>query len=89
MALEGDLLMKNLRIVFASVAVLFLVVLAVSPMKDYFREWRGYQAAYNKYIEGLPQRVKPAEPGIRQIWVRKLDRVDRRSQQHYASCSGN
>jgi len=77
MALEGDLLMKNLRIVFASVAVLFLVVLAVSPMKDYFREWRGYQAAYNKYIEGLPQRVKPAEPGIRQIWVRKLDRVDR------------
>jgi len=25
--------MKNLRIVFASVAVLFLVVLAVSPMK--------------------------------------------------------
>lgn len=76
-ALEGNLLMKNLRRIFALVSVLFLLVLAVSPMKDYLQEWRRYQATYNNYIEGLPQRVKPAEPGIRQIWVRKLDRVDR------------
>ena len=77
MALEGNLLMKNLRKIFAVISVLFLLVLAVSPMKDYFREWRRYQTTYNTYIEGLPQRVKPAEPGIRQIWVRKLDRIDR------------
>jgi mono/diheme cytochrome c family protein len=76
-ALEGNLLMKNLRKIFAVVSVLFLLVLAVSPMKDYLREWGRYQTAYNRYIEGLPQRVKSAEPGIRQIWVRKLDRVDR------------
>jgi mono/diheme cytochrome c family protein len=77
MALEGNLLMKNLRILFAVVSVFCLLVLAVSPMKDYLMEWRRHQARYNKYIEGLPQRVKPAEYGIRQIWVQKLDRVDR------------
>ena len=77
MALEGNLLMGNLRKVFALVAVLFLLVLAVAPMKDSMREWRRYQSSYNKYLEGLPQRVKPVDPGIRQIWVRKLDRVDR------------
>jgi len=76
-ALEGNLLMSNLRKIFAAVSVLFLLVLAVSPMKDRLREWRRYQTAYDRYVEGLPQRVKPAEPGIRQIWVQKLNRLDR------------
>ncbi len=69
--------MGTLRKYFAVASVVFLVVLAVSPLKDYFREWKGYQHAYNRLIAGLPQRVHPAEIGIRQIWVQKLDRVDR------------
>lgn len=77
MALEGNLLMKDLRKIFAVVSVLFLLVLAVSPLKDRLGEWRRYQKSYNEYVEALPQRVKPAEPGIRQIWVEKLDRIDR------------
>jgi mono/diheme cytochrome c family protein len=69
--------MKKSRIAFAVSSVLLLVVLAISPLKDMLREWKGYQHDYNRLIEGLPQRVAPAEIGIRQIWLPKLDRVDR------------
>ena len=69
--------MGNLAKYFAVVSVALLVVLAVSPMKDFFREWKGYQYDYNRLVSTLPQRVKPSEIGIKQIWVQKLDRVDR------------
>ncbi len=69
--------MGNLRKIFAFMALLFMVVLAVSPLKDYLREWKRYQTGYNRLLVTLPQRVKPAEIGIRQIWVQKLGRVDR------------
>jgi mono/diheme cytochrome c family protein len=76
-ALEGDLLMDKLWKYFAIASVAFLIVLAVSPFKDFFREWKGYQIKYNRLITELPQRVRPATIGIKQIWVEKLDRVDR------------
>ncbi len=69
--------MGNLSKYFAVVSVALLIILAVSPMKDFFREWKGYQYAYNRLVATLPQRVKTAEIGIKQIWVQKLDRVDR------------
>ncbi|MBI5463598.1 MAG: c-type cytochrome, partial [Ignavibacteriales bacterium] len=69
--------MKNPRTYFALSSIVLLVVLAVSPFKDYFREWKLYQYRYNNVIDKLPQRIKPAEIGIKQIWVQKLDRVDR------------
>ena len=69
--------MGKLSKYFAVVSVALLIVLAVSPMKDFFREWKGYQYTYNQLITKLPQRVKPAEIGIKQIWVQKFDRVDR------------
>lgn len=69
--------MKQLRLYFAVSSVVLLVVLAFSPFKDYFREWKFYQYEYNRLIADLPQRVKPVEIGIKQIWVQKLDRVDR------------
>jgi len=69
--------MRPLRVPFAVVAVLFMVILAVAPLKDYMREWKGYQVGYNRLIAELPQRVKPVDVGIRQLWVQKLDRVDR------------
>lgn len=69
--------MRPLRKPFVVVAVLFMLVLAVAPLKDYLREWKDYQTAYNRLIADLPQRVKPIDAGIRQIWVQKLDRVDR------------
>lgn len=69
--------MVKLRIYFAVSSILFLIVLGISPLKDFFREWKHYQHEYNKLIAQLPQRVRPAVLGIRQIWVRKLDRIDR------------
>ena len=69
--------MRNYRIYFAASSVVLLIVLAVSPLKDHFREWKLYQFEYNKLINDLPQRVKPTEIGIKQIWVQKFDRVDR------------
>ncbi len=69
--------MTSLRKIFALIAILFMLVLAVSPLKDHLREWKRYQTSYNHLIESLPERVKPVEPGIRQIWVQKFDRVDR------------
>ena len=69
--------MNKLRLSFAFSSVAFLVVLAVSPFKDFFREWKWYQYEYNDLIKELPQRVKPAEIGVKQIWVQELDRIDR------------
>jgi mono/diheme cytochrome c family protein len=69
--------MNKLRLYFAISSVVFLFVLAISPLKDFFSEWKGYQYEYNGLIKELPQRIKPAEIGIKQIWVRKLDKVDR------------
>src|SRR5512135_3588440 len=66
-----------LRKYFAAASLAMLLVLAVSPLKDYFREWKGYQYRYNTMIATLPQRVAPVPIGLRQIWVQKLDRVDR------------
>ncbi len=70
-------IMDRFRIYFAASSVLFLVVLAISPFKDFFHEWKWFQYAYNDLVKDLPQKTKPADIGIKQIWVRKLNRVDR------------
>ena len=69
--------MDNLKTYFAISSVVFLVVLAISPLKDFFREWKLYQYKYNDLVKELPQRAKPADIGIKQIWVRELDKIDR------------
>ncbi|MBI3110281.1 MAG: c-type cytochrome [Ignavibacteriales bacterium] len=69
--------MTKLRLSFALSGVVFFVVLAIAPLKDFFREWKWYQYEYNGLITELPRRVKPAEIGIKQLWVRGLDRIDR------------
>ena len=47
--------MNRLRIYLAVVSIFVLLVLAVSPFKDYFSEWRNYQNSYNHLIADLPQ----------------------------------
>jgi mono/diheme cytochrome c family protein len=69
--------MKNQRKIFAIVSIIFLVILAIAPFKGFFPEWKKYQNEYNEYVAKLPQKVKPTEIGIKQIWVQSLDRVDR------------
>jgi mono/diheme cytochrome c family protein len=69
--------MTKLRRVYLITAIVFLGVLAISPLKDYFSEWRRVQKNYNRYIKQLPQKVKPAPLVLGQIWVPKLNRTDR------------
>jgi len=69
--------MNKFRVAFAISSVALLVVLAVSPLKDLFRDWKGFQHRYNEVVDQLPQRIKHAEIGIKQVWVQKLGRVDR------------
>ena len=69
--------MTKLRKVYFITAIVFLGVLAISPLKDYFSEWRAVQMDYNRYIKKLPQKVKPAPLALKQIWVPKLNRIDR------------
>ena len=69
--------MKKLNVIYAVTSVIFLIVLAVSPLKSYFDEWRGVQKNFNNFLNSYPQRIKPVEVGIKQIWVRDLNRIDR------------
>ncbi len=69
--------MNKLRKVYFITAIVFLSILAISPLKDYFSEWRSVQRDYNRYIEKLPQKVKPTPLVLKQIWVPKLNRIDR------------
>ena len=69
--------MNRLYKIYAITSVAFLAVLAVSPFKDHFRDWRTVQKDYNRYIQKLPQKVKPAPVALQQIWARELNRIDR------------
>lgn len=70
--------MKNeIRKIYATTSLLFLAALAVSPLKDYFSEWRSIQNEFNESVEKLSVKINPVEVGLQQIWVRELDNIDR------------
>ena len=69
---------------FAVSSVAFLVVLAVSPVKDYFREYRHYQNEYRQRMLHSAASLKELKQAraravaVRQIWLPALDdHVDR------------
>jgi mono/diheme cytochrome c family protein len=69
---------------FALSSVVFLVVLAISPIKDYFRDYRRYQESYRQRLlatAGSSKELKTAEAEtvrIRQTWIPGFgDRIDR------------
>ena len=68
---------KDMSNVFALTSIMFLIVLAISPAKDYFSEWRAFQHEYNRLIEEQPRRIKPVEIGIKQFWLPDLGVTDR------------
>lgn len=76
--------LDHLWLWFAFWSVVCLAVLAISPFKDYFREYRGYQEDYRERLleaAGSASELRAARAervGIRQIWLPELDgRVDR------------
>jgi mono/diheme cytochrome c family protein len=69
---------------FGVSSVALLVVLAVSPIKDYFREYRHYQNEYRSELIRSAvslkemQRARDRRVAVQQIWVPELDNhVDR------------
>lgn len=74
----------RLWIWFAVSSVVFLGVLAVSPVKDYFRRYRSYQGTYRRMMLDKASSARELRQaanlsaGIRQIWIPGFDNtVDR------------
>ena len=71
---------KRLRLSFAVSSVLFLGVLAVSPVKDLLQEWKQYQREYVRFAETRPDTKRllaDFHPGINQIWIPEMNVIDR------------
>jgi mono/diheme cytochrome c family protein len=68
------------RLIFAVSSVLFLAVLAISPFKDFRREWKQYKRSYFRFAQGRPDTKKllvDFRPDIDQIWLPGMNVVDR------------
>jgi len=71
---------RRQRATFAFVSVALVAVLAVSPVKDYFREWKRYERDYVRYAQARPDTKRLLADfhfGIDQIWLPEMKVVDR------------
>lgn len=71
---------RRLRWLFAAASVVFVAVLAVSPVKDLRQEWKRYKRGYERFAESRPDTKRllaDSRPGIEQIWIPDLNVVDR------------
>jgi mono/diheme cytochrome c family protein len=71
---------RRLRLVFASSSVIFVAVLAISPVKDLRRQWKRYKRDYVRFAQTRPDTKRLLEdfhPEIDQIWIPDLGVVDR------------
>jgi mono/diheme cytochrome c family protein len=72
---------------FGTLGVVLMLLLAVVPAKDYFREWLGYQKQYLRLIRGRSDAitlVRRFQGGLQQIWLPELGVVDRCTTCHSA-----
>lgn len=70
----------RLRLTFALTSVLFLIALAISPVKDSLREWKHYKRSYVQFTQSRPDTKRllaDYRPEIDQIWLPDLGVVDR------------
>ena len=70
----------RMRFIFAVSSVVFLAVLAISPFKDYRREWKQYKRSYLRFAQIRPDTKKLVadyRPSIDQIWLPGMNVVDR------------
>ena len=71
---------RRLRVAFAIASVAFVAVLAVSPVKDYFAEWKRYEKNYVRFAQTRPDTkhlLADFHSGIDQIWLPEMQVVDR------------
>jgi mono/diheme cytochrome c family protein len=73
-------LTDRLRLIFAVSSLVFLAVLAISPFKDFRREWKQYKRSYLRFAQGRPDTKKLLADyhlSIDQIWLPGMNVVDR------------
>jgi mono/diheme cytochrome c family protein len=70
----------RLRGLFAISSLLFLAVLAISPIKDFRREWKQYKRGYVRFAQSRPDTkrlLSDDRPGIDQVWIPEMNVTDR------------
>jgi len=70
----------KLRLTCALSTVVCVLVLAISPMKDFRAEWKLYKRSFVKYAQGRPDTKKllaDYSPSIDQVWLRGMNVTDR------------
>jgi mono/diheme cytochrome c family protein len=70
---------------FGSLSVVLVLLLAIVPAKDHYREWLGYQNEYRSLIRNRSDAVSLArrfQGGVQQTWLPELGVVDRCSTCH-------
>jgi mono/diheme cytochrome c family protein len=71
---------RRLRLTFAVTSIVFLVALAISPVRDLLGEWKHYKRAYVRFAQSRPETKRllaDYRPQINQIWIPELGVVDR------------
>ena len=77
---EMGKLTKRTRLVFAASSLVFLAVLAISPFKDFRREWKQNKRSYLRFAQTRPDTKKLVadyHADIDQIWLPGMNVVDR------------
>jgi mono/diheme cytochrome c family protein len=72
---------------FGTLSAVLLILLAVVPAKDYFREWLRYQNQYQRLIRGRGDAVslnRRFQAGLQQTWLPEIGVVDRCTTCHTA-----
>ena len=81
MSAEGmGKLTNRTRQVFAVSSIVFLAVLAISPFKDYRREWKQYKRSYQRFAQGRPDTKRLLADyhfSIDQVWIPGMNVIDR------------
>ncbi len=71
---------SRLRLAFALSSIAFLMVLAISPLRDQLREWKRYKREYVRFAENRADTKKllaDFSSGIDQIWLPNLNVTER------------
>jgi mono/diheme cytochrome c family protein len=69
-----------MRLTFAATTVICVLVLAISPVKDFRAEWKHYKRWFVKYAQGRPDTKKllaDYSPNIDQVWLPGMNVTDR------------
>lgn len=77
---EMGKLSEKLRLTFAVSTVVCVLVLAISPVKDFRAEWKQYKRSFVKYAQGRPDTKKllaDYRPNIDQVWLPGMKVTDR------------